>query len=420
MLPEQWLVTKKYGMKVLYVSYDGMTDALGRSQVLPYLQGLSAEGHQIHIISCEKKQATRKERDEVWSIMKSGNIRWSPLAFSTRPPWVSKMIDVIKIKRKARQLHKKYQFEIVHCRSYIAALAGLELKLKYGVKFVFDMRGFWANERIEGDMWDLKNPVYAFMYKYFKKKESEFFSAADAVISLTYNGKGVIKDMFGSSVESKTSVIPCCVDTEFFSAANISTKDKNELRVSLGIAEDDFVLSYLGSVGTWYMTDEMLLFFEKLLKHKPNARFLFISGDEPHQILSKAQILNIDTSRITIARATRSQVPLYLSLSAISIFFIRPVFSKKASSPTKQAEILSMGIPLICNTGIGDTDTIFSDEKAGLVLHGFSDKEFQRAILKIDDLLKLDPAQIREKAMQNFNLEDGVKTYEFVYQSLKP
>lgn len=406
-------------MKVLYVSYDGMTDALGRSQVLPYLLGLSAKGYEIHIISCEKKQVSRKERDEVWSILNESNIQWSPLAFSTRPPWVSKMIDVIKIKRKARQLHAKHQFDVVHCRSYIAALAGLELKLKYGVKFVFDMRGFWANERIEGDMWNLKNPVYAFMYKYFKRKEAEFFSTADAVVSLTHNGKGVIKEMFGSSVEIKTSVIPCCVDTGFFSAANISTKEKNELRESLGIDEGDFVLSYLGSVGTWYMTDEMLLFFKKLLEHKPNARFLFISGDEPHQILSKAQNLQIDSTRITIARATRSQVPLYLSLSAISIFFIRPVFSKKASSPTKQAEILSMGIPLICNTGIGDTDMIFSDEKAGLVLNGFSDEEFEMAILKIDVLLKLDPVQIREKAIQYFNLEDGVKTYEFIYQSLK-
>jgi glycosyltransferase involved in cell wall biosynthesis len=407
-------------MKVLYVSYDGMTDALGRSQVLPYLLGLSAKGHEIHVISCEKKQVSGKEREDVLDILQGGNIQWSPLAFSTRPPWISKMIDVFKIKRKARQLYRKYQFDIVHCRSYIAALAGLELKMKFGVKFVFDMRGFWANERIEGDMWNLKNPVYSFMFKYFKKKESEFFNAADAVVSLTHNGKSVIKEMFGSPVDVKTSVIPCCVDTDFFSSGNILENEKIDLRKSLGIDEGDFVLSYLGSVGTWYMTDEMLLFFKKLLEHKPNARFLFISGDEPDQILSKAQRLKIDVTRITIARATRNQVPLYLSLSAISIFFIRPVFSKKASSPTKQAEILSMGIPLICNTGVGDTDMIFSDEKAGLVLKDFSNEEFHRAIQKTEDLLKLDPSQIREKALQYFNLDDGVKVYGGIYQKLIP
>ena len=30
--------------RVLYISYDGMTDALGQSQVLPYLCGLAQRG----------------------------------------------------------------------------------------------------------------------------------------------------------------------------------------------------------------------------------------------------------------------------------------------------------------------------------------------------------------------------------------
>jgi hypothetical protein len=49
---------------------------------------------------------------------------------------------------------------------------------------------------------------------------------------------------------------------------------------------------------------------------------------------------------------------LNISLFDTSIFFIRPTYSKKASSPTKQGEIMAMGIPLICNYGVGDTDEI--------------------------------------------------------------
>ena len=40
---------------VLYLSYDGMTDPLGQSQVLPYIIGLSQEGFQFTLISFEKK-----------------------------------------------------------------------------------------------------------------------------------------------------------------------------------------------------------------------------------------------------------------------------------------------------------------------------------------------------------------------------
>ena len=40
---------------ILYLSYDGMTDPLGQSQVLPYLAGLSKKGFRFHLISFENK-----------------------------------------------------------------------------------------------------------------------------------------------------------------------------------------------------------------------------------------------------------------------------------------------------------------------------------------------------------------------------
>ena len=48
------LVTMK---NILFISYDGMTDPLGQSQVIPYLQGLSKKGFQFYLLSCEKPEA---------------------------------------------------------------------------------------------------------------------------------------------------------------------------------------------------------------------------------------------------------------------------------------------------------------------------------------------------------------------------
>jgi hypothetical protein len=50
---------------VLYISYDGMTDPLGQSQVIPYLAGLSAKGYVFTLISCEKEDAYKKNRDKI-------------------------------------------------------------------------------------------------------------------------------------------------------------------------------------------------------------------------------------------------------------------------------------------------------------------------------------------------------------------
>jgi len=406
-------------MNVLYISYDGMTDALGRSQVIPYLQGLAQKGHRIHVISCEKPDTFEKDKAQVEDLFSAGQIGWTPLKFSSFPPLLSKVFDLYKIRRAALKQHRKTPFEIVHCRSYIASFAGLFMKRRLGLRFVFDMRGFWVDERFEGNIWNRSNPFFRLVYNYFKKKEKAFFQHADAVVSLTQNGRRIIGQSFGAHIESRTRVIPCCTDVGLFSQDNISSEDKQNARILLGIDPAHFVLSYLGSTGTWYMTAEMMAFFRRLLMAYPDARFLFITGEEPDHILKEAAKAYVDPTNIIVVKAGRSEVPLYLSLSDISIFFIKPVFSKKASSPTKQAEIMSMGIPFITNPGIGDTDQIVKENGVGILAEDFTDEAYDGAIRQIDRLLRKAPDSIRQCAVAHFNLEAGVEKYHEIYESLK-
>ena len=73
-------------------------------------------------------------------------------------------------------------------------------------------------------------------------------------------------------------------------------------------------------------------------------------------------------------------MPSYIGVSNFSIFFILPVYSKKASSPTKMGEIMNLGIPIICNSGIGDVDQIMGECMEELLVKKFSNKEYQRII----------------------------------------
>ncbi|MEI2824421.1 MAG: hypothetical protein V9F02_13485 [Chitinophagaceae bacterium] len=67
--------------KILYISYDGMTDPLGQSQVLPYLCKLAAEGFEFTLLSFEKKDRYEKSRSVIEAICKKNNIRWVPAFF---------------------------------------------------------------------------------------------------------------------------------------------------------------------------------------------------------------------------------------------------------------------------------------------------------------------------------------------------
>ncbi|MBS1613497.1 MAG: glycosyltransferase [Bacteroidetes bacterium] len=403
---------------ILYLSYDGMTDQLGQSQVIPYLQGLSREGYSFTLISFEKPERFEKGRAQVEALCKANGIDWQPLIYTKKPPVLSTVYDYQRMKAKAFALHKEKHFSIVHCRSYISAMAGLEMKRQLGIKFIFDMRGFWADERVEGNIWNLSNPIFKTVYNFFKKKEQQFFSQADYTISLTDAGKAEIQSW--KSIPNQPipiQVIPCCADLETFSRSNINQTLLLKLRQELGIKESDFVLSYLGSIGTWYMPAEMLDFFKCLLGKQPNAKFLFITNDEPSAIIGMAKQKGIAADKLIFRPSPRLEVPTYLALSNWSIFFIKPVFSKKASSPTKQGEIMGMGIPHICNIGVGDIDQIMQRTDSGYVVTRFSNTEYTKVV---GEMLASAPSQqaIVQGARQYYSLQNGVQKYLSVYKKI--
>ena len=359
-------------MKILYLSYDGMTDSLGQSQVLPYLLRLAEKGFEYTIISFEKEENFITNKSTIENLLKGTSIKWIPLKYTKRPPVLSTIFDVWKLKKAVKQELQQGKVDIIHCRSYISALAGLSFKRKNNIPFVFDMRGFYADERLDGEIWSLKNPVFKLVYNFFKKKEKEFLTESEAVVSLTDCGKQVIES-WELPNQSPISVIPCCTDETHFDPAKVDLDRLKALKKELGIQEKDYVISYLGSIGTWYMLDEMLDFIKVLFTKKENSKALFITREPKEMVLSEAKKKGLDTSKIIIQSANREEVPTMVSLSDVSLFFIKPVFSKKASSPTKMGEILNLNIPIVCNSDVGDDDLVMNEILPEYLVKEFSE-----------------------------------------------
>jgi glycosyltransferase involved in cell wall biosynthesis len=404
--------------QVLYISYDGMTDPLGQSQVLPYICGLAAKGYQITLLSCEKPERFTQFKNIIEDICKQANINWQQIQYTSKPPILSTIKDIRAIQQRAFNLHQKHQFQIVHCRSYIAAMVGLKMKQKFNTKFLFDMRGFWADERVDGGIWSLKNPLYNLIYKFFKKKEKQYFENADHIISLTFLGKEVIQSWKQLQHQPlPITVIPCCVDTTLFDSANITTQQKEQLRTQLNIAPNTQVVGYVGSIGTWYMLDEMLACYKVMKERNNNTKILFVTTEPKEMVINKAISMGIDVASIIVTPVPRKEVPLYISIMSYSLFFIKPCFSKQASSPTKQGEIMAMGIPVLCNTGVGDTGFVVEKYHSGVAISEFSENDFVTAIDTITNT-HYSPADIRKGAIDFYGLQKGIENYVSVYQKL--
>jgi glycosyltransferase involved in cell wall biosynthesis len=389
-------------LPVAYLTYDGLTDPLGQSQIMPYLSGLAAEGYRFTIISFEKPNRFYQYEKEVneWSV--KNDIEWLPQVYHKRPTVLSTVYDLIWMWIVFRKANAKNKFRIVHCRSYLTSLIGLRAKRKCHTKFIFDMRGFWADERVEGGLWNIQNPLFRIIYKYFKKKERDFLTCADHVVSLTENAKREIQSL---DLESAIiSVIPTCVDLKLFDPSQIKDEEKEHLRTNLGIAKSDFVLLYLGSWGTWYLTNEMLVCFAKLKTQNKQAKFLIVSSD-------KIELKDYNyKSDVIVCQSARNLVPLHISISDIAVCLIKPTFSKKASSATKLGEILAMNKRVVTNTGWGDMEIMMA--KLG------------KYVLKHDDYVfnDIEDTQADESArnycQEYLSLNIGIIGYRQIYERL--
>lgn len=404
------------GAKILFLSYDGMSDQLGRSQVLPYLTGLRARGHRVTLISCEKPDRFRQHGDLVRRLCLEAGIEWHPLPYHKRPPILSSILDVIAMRRAAIRLHRRQRFDAIHCRSDMAGLVGLSLKRRRGIKFIYDMRAFWPDERVEGGVWNRSNPLYDAVYRYFKARESDFLNEAEHIVSLTHAGEQILLARPDRRANGPPiTVIPCCADFDHFTPP--SATERAARRAELGVAPDSKLVVYLGSIGTWYMLDEMLDFVRVYRERHASARMLFITQDDPAGILAAAKARGVAAEHLLIRPAAREEVPALVSAADFGLFFIKPVFSKKASSPTKLGEMLALGLPVVTNGGVGDVAAIVADVAAGVVIEQFDDATYGRAIDHLESLI-VEPQQIRGNSLPWFDVQMGIDRYDAIYRRL--
>jgi len=281
-----------------------MTDPLGQSQVIPYLKGLKVKGFKIYLISVEKPEKFIRYRSEIDEILNELEIKWFPLKYKSRIPFVSGSLNIRNMFNKALKIVSEEKIQIIHARAAVACMTAYKIWKRKKIPFIFDMRGFWADEKVDGNLWDLNKRIHKEAFKYLKRKEKQFLLNAAHIVSLTHKGKEIIHAR--PEMENlPITVIPCCADLDFFNFHTIQNEERFKTRNELNITPETIVLNYLGSWGTWYMPEEMMRCFAQLLQLREDAVFLIITQDEKEVIIDCAKRNNVPLEKIIIRSAKR-------------------------------------------------------------------------------------------------------------------
>jgi len=406
------------GRRVLFISYNGMLDPLGQSQVIPYLRELAKKGVRFTLLSFERPKAFTTEGiaqcEQLRQQLAAQGIEWHWLPYHQRPSVPATIYDVLAGYRKAGRLVLRNQIEMVHARGHIPATIALGLKKRFGTKMIFDVRGLMAEEYVDAEHWR----EGGIPYRLTKATERRILAATDAVVTLTERIWPIIREwegLRGRSVHHE--VIPCCVDLSLF---KFSDEERMRRRAELGLG-DRFTMVYSGSLDGWYLTEKMADFFAGFLQRRPDAHLLWLTTGSHDRVKELMRNRNVGNENFSVLSIASPAVPSYLAAADAGLAFIKRCVSKIASSPTKNGEYLACGLPLIINAGVGDSDALINDWKAGVLIQNFTDDEYAEAGRSIERMVSEPEVRksARSVAEQLFDLSAiGAERYARLYEKV--
>jgi glycosyltransferase involved in cell wall biosynthesis len=403
----------------LYVCYFGLREPLVQTQVLPYLRQLKSDNVQVSLLTFEPRLSETWPAEEIskqHAALNAEGISWHYLKYHKWPSLPATIYDMAMGAWTIARIMRREDIDILHARNHVPAVMSVVARKFKRAQLVFDIRGFMPEEYIDAGVW----PENGYLYRGLKRVERYLLRVSDAFVLLTEKARDIVfpgcKDMdeLGRPIE----VIPCCVDFERFSSAGQALRES--LRAELNLTGRR-VIVYLGSFGGWYMTDEMTQFLATAHEQDPNTFSMILTQSPRQLVVDRMSSLGIEAKDFLVTRVTPDEVPRFLGAADIAISFIKPCYSKQASSPTKIAEYLATGLPIVCNAGVGDLDKLIEENGVGALLREFTPEAYLKALNQID-VMRGDEKfaeRLRGVARREFDLIDVGRTrYRRLYDRL--
>ena len=403
----------------LYICYFGLREPLVQTQVIPYLREILKDKIKISLLTFEpnfKDSWNAGEIEAARGKLAEEGISWHCLSYHKRPSVPATIFDIFNGAYFAARLSRREKIDVFHARAHVAALMGAIAKTFSGGKVLFDIRGFLPEEYTDAGIWKENGLIY----RSVKRIEKWLLKKSDGFVVLTEKARAIL---FPESLETgfdklgrPVEVIPCCVDIggRF---KGVGVEMRAEMRQKLNL-DDRFVMVYVGAFGGWYLTEETADLFAELKKKRNDAFAMILTQSQP-EIMGRLLLgRGYKSDDFLITQVSPAEIPQYLSAADVAVSFIKPCYSKLASSPTKNAEYLACGLPIITNGGVGDVESLIERREVGVLVRNFEVTDYINALTVIDGL-SISGELCKNVAVSEFDLvRIGGKRYRRLYACL--
>lgn len=391
----------------LYLTRNGLLEPLGQSQVMAYLRGLSRI-YRITLITYEKCEdmADTAAMERARADCAAHGIRWLPQRFQPRPRIIAPAFSMARMVLLVQREVRREGIRLIHARSYIPAAVALVVSRMTGVPFLFDMRALWPEELITAKR--LRRGSW--IHRAIAGAERACLAESAGVISLTHAAVEHLKSVYPIEMENqRLVVIPTCADLASFTPA-------------ADTRAGPIVHGCIGTVlSGWFRADWLSSWMRVAAARDPDARFEIVTRDNVARVRAAIDPANELAGRVNIGPWPSQDMPSAVRGHDLSVmFYAGGEVSELGRSPTRMAEILACGLPVVANEGVGDVADIVLANNIGVIVKGASVQHMETAFDALQTLMQDPnlPARCRATAEAVFSLETGTNAYREIYTSI--
>jgi glycosyltransferase involved in cell wall biosynthesis len=390
----------------LYICYFGLREPLVQTQVLPYLRELARGGERMSLLTFEPQPWTDDEAAESRVRLRAAGIAWHRLPYHKRPSLPATLYDIVRGGFRAAAIARSEGIDLFHGRSHVGAAIGALARKLAGGRLIFDFRGFLAEEYVDSGNWRAGGLLFGLT----KAAERWLMRAADGFVVLTESAR---QTLFPHGAGQRpVELIPCCVDPGRFTRAD---------RADLGL-HDRVVYAYVGSLGGYYLLPETAELLATAREIDPRTYALILTQGATAPMAEELERRGFSPDDYRVIQVPPEDVPRYLRAADVGLALIRPSFARRSMSPTKFAEYLAAGLPVIATAAIGDLDAHITEGRVGTLLRRHDRTAYVDALRAVEELRRDESLAERCRALvrERYSLEGvGGERYRRLYAGVR-
>jgi glycosyltransferase involved in cell wall biosynthesis len=364
-----------------YLNIDSLSEGVGASQIVPYVERLARRGLDVTVHSFEHGPPAVAVEER----LTAAGVTWRPHRFISG----GSATGLVRVAQSAAWIRGA---ELVHARSDMAAAAVLVTRRRH---WVWDVRSFFREQRVAMEM--LR--AGSVQDRVLGRVERASARRSSAIIVLAQAALDVMVERFGPAVGDKGHVISTCVDLERYRFVPPTPADRVR-----------FLLS--GTLNRVYAVPAMIAFVEHFRRLRPAELRVLSPAEGPwHNALAAAGA--------SFGSARPDQMPALLPDHDVGLSLLNAGRWTVATTPTKLAEFLACGRPVVVSPGQGDMDTLVQRYQCGVVVDPASEPSLRSGTETLAALLDdpETPARCRALAEAHFDVDNAVTRLIEVYRS---